>query len=78
MCMKTLSDPRENRLLFALSDTEWHRWLPNLEPADMALGQVIYESGETLSQAYLATTAIVSMHLRDARRRLGRNCCYWQ
>lgn len=59
--MKTLSDPRDNRLLAALPDAEWRRWLPYLEPVDLALGQVIYESGETLSHAYFPTTAIVSM-----------------
>ena len=61
MCMKTLSHPRDNRLLAALPDVEWRRWLPRLEPVDMALGQVIYESGGTLSHAYFPTTAIVSM-----------------
>ncbi|CAM3753993.1 Crp/Fnr family transcriptional regulator [Polaromonas hydrogenivorans] len=59
--MNTLSDPRDNRLLAALPDAEWRRWLPQLEPAEMALGQVIYESGGTLSHAYFPTTAIVSM-----------------
>lgn len=61
MRMKTLSDPKDNRLLAALPDAEWRRWLPHLEPADLALGQVIYESGGTLSHAYFPTTAIVSM-----------------
>jgi CRP-like cAMP-binding protein len=59
--MKTLSDPRTNRLLAALPDAEWHRWLPQLEPVDMALGQVIYESASPLTHAYFPTTAIVSM-----------------
>lgn len=61
MRMKMLSDPRDNRLLAALPDAEWRRWLPHLEPVDMVLGQVIYESGGTLSHAYFPTTAIVSM-----------------
>ena len=48
--MKTLSHSRDNRLLAALPDVEWRRWLPHLEPIDMAL-----------SHAYFPTTAIVSM-----------------
>jgi len=59
--MKTLSHPRDNRLVAGLPDAEWRRWLPHLEPVDLALGQVIYESGDTLSHAYFPTTAIVSM-----------------
>jgi CRP-like cAMP-binding protein len=59
--MKTMSDPKANRLLAALPEAEWLRWLPHLEPADLALGQVIYDSGSPLTHAYFPTTAIVSM-----------------
>jgi CRP-like cAMP-binding protein len=51
----------ENHLLAALPDTEWQRWLPQLEPVEMPLGQVLYESGGTLSHVYFPTTAIVSL-----------------
>jgi CRP-like cAMP-binding protein len=54
-------DPRRNRLLAALPDTDWQRWLPLLEPVDLPLGQVLYESGVTLSHVYFPTTAIVSL-----------------
>ena len=58
----TLSpDPTENHLLAALPDAEWQRWLPQLERVEMPLGQVLYESGGTLSHVYFPTTAIVSL-----------------
>ena len=57
----TLSGSRKNQLLAALPDMEWHRWLPQLEPVDMPLGLVLYESGATLSHVYFPTTAIVSL-----------------
>jgi CRP-like cAMP-binding protein len=52
---------RANHLLAALPDAEWLRWLPALEPVDMPLGQVLYESGNTLSYVYFPNTAIVSL-----------------
>jgi CRP-like cAMP-binding protein len=55
------AEARMNRLLAALPATEWARWLPNLEPIDMPLGFVLYESGVTLSHVYFPTTAIVSL-----------------
>jgi len=57
----TLNGSRKNQLLAALPDMEWHRWLPQLEPVDMPLGLVLYESGATLSHVYFPTTAIVSL-----------------
>jgi len=54
-------DPRRNQLLAALPDTEWPRWQPQLEAVEMPLGQVLYESGSTLSHVYFPTTAIVSL-----------------
>jgi CRP-like cAMP-binding protein len=54
-------DPRSNRLLAALPDAEWKRWLPQLEPVDMPLGQVLYESGSRLAHVYFPTTPIVSL-----------------
>jgi CRP-like cAMP-binding protein len=53
--------PRNNLLLAALPDEEWQRWLPQLEAVVMPLGQVLYESGATLSHVYFPTTAIVSL-----------------
>ena len=54
-------DPRENHLLAALPQEDWLRWLPELERADLGLGQVLYESGASLSHVYFPTTAIVSL-----------------
>ena len=54
-------DPRQNHLLASLPSAEWERWRPQLEWADMPLGQVLYESGRTLSHVYFPTTAIVSL-----------------
>jgi CRP-like cAMP-binding protein len=54
-------DPKKNLLLAALPDAEWARWLPQLEWVDMPLGQVLYESGSTLSHVYFPTTAIISL-----------------
>src|SRR5471030_817035 len=53
--------PRHNHLLAALPHDEWKRWLPHLEKVEMPLGQVLYESGATLSHVYFPTTAIVSL-----------------
>ena len=54
-------DPRKNHLLAALPEGEWQRWLPQLEWVDLPLGQVLYESGATMSHVYFPTTAIVSL-----------------
>ena len=55
------SEPIENHLLAALPYAEWQRWFPELEPVEMPLGQVLYESGATLNHVYFPTTAIVSL-----------------
>jgi CRP-like cAMP-binding protein len=54
-------DPRQNRLLATLPEAELQRWLPHLEFVDMHLGEVLYESGDTLAYAYFPVTAIVSL-----------------
>lgn len=41
--------------------SEQQRWLPQLEPIDLALGQVLYESGASMSYVYFPTNAIVSL-----------------
>src|ERR1700675_4744329 len=61
LMVATSIDIRKNHLLAALPDTEWERWLPQLESVSMPLGQVLYESGDTLSHVYFPTTAIVSL-----------------
>ena len=60
--VKTLSQDRStNYLLAALPEAEWQRWLPKLEPIEMPLGQVLYESGSTLSHVYFPISSIVSL-----------------
>src|SRR5580692_179499 len=54
-------DRRSNQLLAALPDAEWQRWSPELQAVEMPLGQVLYESGNTLSHVYFPTTSIVSL-----------------
>ena len=53
--------PIKNQLLAALPDSEAGRLLPQLEPVEMPLGKVLYESGHALSHVYFPTTAIVSL-----------------
>jgi CRP-like cAMP-binding protein len=55
------AEPRNNGLLAALPDAEWERWRPLLERVEMPLGQVLYESGATLTHVYFPTTSIVSL-----------------
>lgn len=54
-------DLKKNQLLAALPDSEWQRWLPELELIEMSLGQVLYESGSMQPYVYFPTTAIVSL-----------------
>jgi CRP-like cAMP-binding protein len=59
--MPISAETRKNSLLAALPDPEWQRWQPLLEPVEMPLGQVLYESGATLTHVYFPTTSIVSL-----------------
>ena len=51
----------KNQLLAALPADEWRRWQPELEQVDLNLGDVLYESGGTMTHVYFPTTAIVSL-----------------
>ena len=51
---------RDNHLLAALSDAELRRLGPQLRLVALQPGQVLYESGSTISHAYFPTTALVS------------------
>ena len=59
--MTILSTPRQNHLLDALLATEYDRLFPNLDLVKLALGEVLYESGEQLHHVYFPTTAIISL-----------------
>ena len=54
-------EAKRNRLLASLPDAELARWLPMLQPVNLPLGEVLYESGKTLTNVYFPTTAIVSL-----------------
>jgi CRP-like cAMP-binding protein len=56
-----LDSPKRNHLLAALGPAEWERWKDDLQRCDMPLGQVLYESGSTMTHVYFPTTAIVSL-----------------
>ena len=55
------SEPIKNHLLAALPHAESQRWLALLEPVDLPLGEVLYESGTMQSHVYFPTTAIISL-----------------
>ncbi len=52
---------RQNKLLAALSKDDLQRWLGGLEPMEMPLGMVLYESGSTMPYVYFPATSIVSL-----------------
>jgi len=56
-----LNDPRKNHLLAAISGAEWQRLEPHLEPVDLPLGKVLYESGGTLRHVFFPVNAIISL-----------------
>ena len=53
--------PKQNRLLAALSATDYARLLPDLELVPMPLGWSVYEPGKKMSHVYFPTTCIVSL-----------------
>ncbi len=53
--------PQQNSLLAALSAAECKRLAKDLELVPLALGQVLYESGETMSHAYFPIDCVVSI-----------------
>jgi CRP-like cAMP-binding protein len=57
----TNQTPLCNDLLAALSATTRARIFPHLHLVPMALGQVLYESGDTLKHVYFPTNSIISL-----------------
>ena len=60
--MRSTPSPNQNHLLAALPADAFERLAPHLEPVEMRLGDVLYESGEQLHHVFFPTTAIVSLH----------------
>lgn len=54
-------NPQQNSLLAALSAAECKRLGEDLELVPLTLGQVLYESGETMSHAYFPLDSVVSL-----------------
>lgn len=59
--MPTIVEPRQNHLLAALSSEVQDRLFSHLEPVDLPLGKVLYESGDALRHVYFPTDSIVSL-----------------
>lgn len=53
--------PSHNHLLAALPAVDLQRLVPHLEQVSLALGDVLYEPGDTLRHVYFPTDAIVSL-----------------
>ncbi|WP_409525263.1 Crp/Fnr family transcriptional regulator [Nitrincola sp. MINF-07-Sa-05] len=53
--------PIHNRLLAALPEDVQQRLIPHMEQASLPLGEVLYESGDTLKHVYFPTDCIVSL-----------------
>ena len=56
-----LYDPRHNHLLAAFPNGEWQRWQSLLEPFELQVGQVLFESGRAPAHVYFPTSAVVSL-----------------
>ncbi len=50
----------QNNILNLLPEATHQSWVPYFENVELAMGQVLYEPGSTLSHMYFPTTAIVS------------------
>lgn len=59
--MAEAASPKQNHLLDALLKAEFDRLSPNLEPVNLPLGEVMYESGGLLQHVYFPTTSIISL-----------------
>jgi CRP-like cAMP-binding protein len=59
--MPGFDDPRKNRLLAALPESEWTQWRPHLEVVELTLGQVLSEPDSELKHVYFPTSSIISL-----------------
>jgi CRP-like cAMP-binding protein len=59
--MAGTSYPRQNHVLDALPQLERERLFPHLKLVTLPLGDVLYESGDTLRHIYFPTDSIVSL-----------------
>jgi len=59
--MAVTNNSLKNHLLAALPQAEFVRIEPSLESVSLALGEVLYESGDRMTHVYFPTTAIISL-----------------
>jgi CRP-like cAMP-binding protein len=59
--MSAIGKPEDNHILAALSAGTRERLFPHLEPVQMLLGAVLYESGDVLRYIYFPVDSIVSL-----------------
>lgn len=59
--MATSNNMMQNQLLSALPELELNRISPHLELVKLTLGEVLYESGHSLSYIYFPTSSIISI-----------------
>ena len=62
---------KQNQILAALSEQELLNWQSNLEPVDLARGQILYECAGAVKHIYFPTTSIVSLMCNTAE---GGSC----
>ena len=55
------SNPKQNRLLAALPDSDYGRLLPDLEPITMPLGWDVFNATVPVGYVYFPTTSVVSI-----------------
>ena len=60
--MSLSHSPNQNHLLAALPTAEFERLAAHLELVPLPLGEILYEPGGQMQNAYFPTTAIVSLH----------------
>ena len=56
-----LNNPKDNRILSALPETEYQRIIANLEPVQLSLNQILYEARQKCELVYFPTQGIVSL-----------------
>jgi CRP-like cAMP-binding protein len=61
MPSELLFSPKQNRILGSLATNDYSRLQDDLELVHLELGQVLYESGDTLGYIYFPITCIVSL-----------------
>ena len=59
--MSVAPDLQDNQLLAALPAEDLEHLQPLLEPVELALGEVLYESGKRQAHVYFPTNSIVSL-----------------